>query len=30
MTERGSIPPAPPRPVFLAHGTPGMQQPVGM
>ena len=28
--ERGSIPPAPPRPVFLAHGTPGMQQPVGM
>ena len=26
--ERGSIPPARPRPVFLAHGTPGMQQPI--
>jgi CBS domain-containing protein len=28
--ERPSIPPARPRPVFLAHGTPGMQQPIGL
>jgi CBS domain-containing protein len=28
--ERASIPPARPRPVFLAHGTPGMRQPVGL
>ena len=26
--ERASIPPARPRPVFLPHGTPGMQQPI--
>jgi CBS domain-containing protein len=26
--ERGAIAPPPPRPVFLAHGTPGMQRPV--
>lgn len=28
--ERGPIPPARPRPVFLAHGTPGMQQPIAV
>lgn len=28
--ERPSIPPARPRPVFLAHGTPGMQQPIAL
>jgi len=27
-TERGSIPPSRPRPVFLPHGTPGMQLPI--
>lgn len=26
--ERASIPPSRPRPVFLPHGTPGMQQPI--
>ena len=26
--ERALIPPARPRPVFLPHGTPGMQQPI--
>lgn len=28
--ERPSIPPARPRPVFLARGTPGMQQPIAL
>jgi hypothetical protein len=28
--ERPAIPPARPRPVFLAHGTPGMQQPLAV
>lgn len=27
-TERPAVPPPRPRPVFLAHGTPGMQQPI--
>jgi hypothetical protein len=26
--ERGAIPASQPRPVFLPHGTPGMQQPI--
>jgi CBS domain-containing protein len=29
-TQRASIPPARPRPVFLAHGTPSLQQPIGL
>lgn len=29
-TERPAVPPPRPRPVFLAHGTPGMQQPIAL